>query len=70
MTEPKSYIGILSKHDGWLIGGVKEHRSARFTTFTQALDWCRIIWQSNVSSGRYPDRVCVDASNREPEIKF
>jgi len=65
----ESFIGKVKAEEGLLLGGVVNHRSARFSEFKQAVRWCDIVIAENKEAGRKPLFDGIEASTLAPEIE-
>lgn len=50
------FIGIVKIKKGYLLGGVKEHRSIPFAKKEDAESWVEVVYSTNVACGRVPDK--------------
>ena len=65
----ESFIGKVKAEEGLLLGGVVNHRSARFSEFKQAVHWCDTAIAENKKAGRKPLYDGIEASALEPEVE-
>lgn len=66
-----SYIATLTADTGLLLGGVKQHTSARFTSHRDCFDWGWTIRDTNRKAGRSVNpRIQIDEVSLPAEIPF
>ena len=65
----QSYYGVVRAGKGFLLGGVKEHRSVRFPYKKDAEDWVDTVKKVNLASGRDVCSTAVVGSSKPHELK-